>query len=129
MVPPSIGVQTRSNPLPPGTAASDISSTEWAVVDATLSKLLQDPDSSVDPDSIAPSPTSIRVAMRLSALLKFLGDDLPSAVVPDGSGGMIFEWQSGPTSRWLEIADTGAMEHVLIRDGQRVFRRTFDLGI
>lgn len=99
----------------------------WAEIDATLSHMIRDPASSVDPDAVAPSVVSIRMAMRVCSLLQFLAQEAPAAMVPNSGGGIILEWRDGSDSRWIEISESGGMEQVLIRGGQRIFRRTFEI--
>jgi hypothetical protein len=103
------------------------SASKWGELDRQLVDWLDDPSAAVDPDGIAPSKTSIRIARRLVAAFLLYREAIPSAVVPDANGGIIFEWLLGRESRSIEISEAGYLEEVLIRNGRRVSRRPINI--
>src|SRR5687767_11293372 len=83
----------------------------WSDIDVQLAEWLADPSAAVDYGAIPPSRMSIRFARAwLSDLRHHL--PVPEAVVPDGSGGVTFEWRSGPVSRWIEVSPSGEAQEV-----------------
>ncbi len=108
-------------------ATSGYSAVKWGELDRNLVEWLRDPRSIVDPDGVPPSKTSIRIARRLIAAFLLYREATPSAIVPDASGGIIFEWLLGRESRSIEISETGYSEEVLIRNGRRIFRQPINI--
>lgn len=73
-----------------------------------------------------PSDSSITIAYRL---IDTFSDDpavpLPEYTVPNGDGGILFEWNRGPSAIHIEIDEHGSMELVTYQDGMTVLAETF----
>ncbi len=71
-----------------------------------------------------PTVNSIIQATRRAQSLMNYGWPAPLRIVPDGEGGLSFEWREGPVFTTLEIWADGLCEWTSFRDGRVVSRRS-----
>src|SRR5665213_993717 len=107
-------------------SASPLAKSGWTAADAELNDWTVDPDSVVDADAVAPSRTIIRRARTIIAKCQQLGLPAPSMVVPDGNGGISFEFHSASVYRNLEVLKDGRIRWTVIKNGQIESRRFID---
>jgi hypothetical protein len=81
---------------------------EWGLNPASLE------DDGVSP----PSAIAIHLASRLALILRDRGQRAPTRIVPDGSGGISFEWESDRIFTTVNISPSGAIEGALFKDGR-----------
>ncbi|HEV3136350.1 MAG TPA: hypothetical protein VGZ26_00575 [Pirellulales bacterium] len=65
----------------------------------------------------APTSAAIEQAIEISARFSALSLPAPTAVVPDGIGGIVFERREGASATTLRVSSTGSVEFVEFRDG------------
>jgi hypothetical protein len=96
----------------------------WDVVDSQLAGWIPDPESLVDYDAVPPSRTLIRKLRDfVIPLLKQQQWPAPTMVVPDGDGGISFEFHSGNIFRHLEFLRDGEVRLATFRNGRLQSRR------
>ena len=77
----------------------------------------------VDPDLLPPSRQSIRSAAVLAHRFRDAGERPPSAVLPNGDGGVLFEYRTGRlASVQLEVLHDGDVERTEYDDAGLVSR-------
>jgi hypothetical protein len=74
------------------------------------------------------SPQVVSLAFSIAAKLKNAWQEVPSRVVQDGSGGIVFEWKRQATSEKLLIDSAGRAEVVHFRNSKLVDRRPLSFG-
>ncbi|MBI3837664.1 MAG: hypothetical protein HY288_06995 [Planctomycetia bacterium] len=70
----------------------------------------------------APAPVAIEKAIELSKRLRKTSSPAPTTIVPDGIGGIVFEYRHGGNAATLRISSSGAVEFVEFRDGALIKR-------
>jgi hypothetical protein len=100
---------------------------EWRSVICEIAGWLSNPTLIANEDGQSPSKWTIYQAWELAARLMETEPTFPDAVVPDGSGGITFEWRTGPMSRWIEVSATGLVEETIIRNGRLQSREKLSL--
>lgn len=93
----------------------------WAEVDVQLSEWLRDPADLVDYDATPPSRWTIRLARNAIPFLR-ARYPVPTMVVPDGSGGISFEFHAGDYFRTLDLHSDGRLRWSVFRAGQLIRR-------
>lgn len=96
-------------------------------IDHRLQAWEQDPDQLQDEGVEAPSREIVRLARRCARHLCERGAPAPSRVVPDGDGGIIFEWLQRPTVESIEIADDEMIEYLRFVESCLVHRQALAL--
>lgn len=98
----------------------------WEDSDAELGRWLADPAAVVDAGAVAPSRMLIRIARSWAARLRSEGWPAPDAVVPDGEGGISFEFYAGDLYTDLAFRRDGGMWITELRGGR--FQRRQQIG-
>ena len=99
---------------------------DWQVlIDDSLRSWLRDPSKLEDCDVEAPSDSIIRLAIRVALVFRDQVGLPPCNIVPDASGGIVFEWRSSTNSESLHIWDDGSIEFFRFRDSRLIERRAF----
>jgi hypothetical protein len=93
-----------------------------SAIDRTLKCWLNNPTMLEDDDIEIPTKTTIRLALDYAE--DFCGQELPppSRIVPDGSGGIVFERRIGNEAEIVHFWDDGAIEYQQF-DGSTLVRR------
>jgi len=83
-----------------------------------------------DEDFIVPSSNSIRLGCKVARRLKEEGAQAPLRVVPDGEGGISFEWRQKNVYFELRVQSDGTGEWLEFKGGKLVGRGAleFDSG-
>ncbi|MEQ9410944.1 MAG: hypothetical protein RIK87_24750 [Fuerstiella sp.] len=79
-----------------------------------------------DEDVEPPRPPIIALALRYAKQLRDTDELPPHRVVPDGSGGIIFERRNGGESLKLHFWDDGTVEQIIMDGTQVVARERLD---
>lgn len=95
----------------------------WGRFDAQLNGWMNDPSAVVDYNAVPPSRRLIRSARSLIPQLRDGGWPPPEMVVPDGNGGISFEFHSGDVYRSLDLAANGEVSLSIFRGGRFERRR------
>jgi len=121
--------QLVSQPMVPQTDAKlweNPPTDDWSVIDSQLHGWLSNPDALVDCDAIPPSRPIIRAARELIPRLR-QNWPAPAMVVPDGTGGISFEFHSSNVYRNLEVLADGRARLTVFRNGQVHARRFLEV--
>lgn len=105
-------------------AGSQVRHTWTALIEDTLSKWLRDPSYLEDEEIDPPSAAIIRLAMDLAFTLRDRGEVAPSSIVPDASGGIVFERRSNSGSESYHIWDDASVEYFRFEGTAIVERRS-----
>ena len=98
----------------------------WSEIDAQLHQWLDDPAAIVDYDAIPPSREVIRRARHLVA--RFRRElPAPAMVVPNGTGGISFEFHSENVYRDIEVLPDLRVLLTVFRNGQIHARRPLEV--
>ena len=93
------------------------------VIDDQLIEWGNDPSRLEDDGIEPPSGAIIRLAYDRVQKMRGEGWPPPLRVVPDGDGGIAFEWKDGPASCSIEIADDGSIELITFENSRLVSRQ------
>jgi hypothetical protein len=74
----------------------------------------------IDSDLIAPTAESVRVAAALAHRFRDAGEEPPAGAVPDGDGGIHFEYRVGRTSVQSDVPWDGDVSRVEYAEGHFV---------
>jgi hypothetical protein len=103
-------------------------SAEWdAIVDHKLIEWGNDQSAFQDEGLIGPTNQAIQKAHALVSFMRSNDWPLPTGVVPDGEGGIVFENRHEPTYQRIEIEPTGKMCLVTFRNCHLVSRDPVDV--
>ena len=75
-----------------------------------------------------PSGESIAKACELAKYMRDCGFPLPTGVIPDGEGGIVYENRQGNLYQSMEIDCSGMVELLTFRDCKLVSRQAIDFG-
>lgn len=92
------------------------------ILDHVLVEWGRDPSSLGDEDFFPPSTQVVGLACELAQYFRDSESPAPSRVVPDGDGGIAFEWDSGELSLALEIDDELNVEGLTFQNHRLVDR-------
>ena len=96
---------------------------EWDVsVLAKLTEWAENPELLRDEGVIEPSLVSIHVAINVGTQLRNQEDPPPHRVVPNGDGGIAFEWWSSSKSVTIEFFEDGEVEVARFADSKLISR-------
>jgi len=98
----------------------------WQAVLRTLAAWASTPVQPADGEFTPPEPWLVEAASDQSLQLRAAGLQAPDFVVPDGDGGLAFEWRAGATTRSLAVEHDGSMTLLSFQDG--MLEREQDLG-
>jgi hypothetical protein len=108
------------------TATGDLRSRRRAawrdLIEHTLERWLQNPDQLADEGVDAPSRTILRLAIDYAERLQEGGVPPPDTIVPDASGGIVFERRQNGAAAVLHFWDDGEIDFQLF-DGDRLVWR------
>jgi adenine-specific DNA glycosylase len=93
------------------------------LIDFPLIEWGQNPQGLNDDDLTAPSQERIVQAIELATLLRDSDWAAPKRIVPDGHGGIVFEYRSHDDSAALRIAEAGSIEFVAFKGPSLILRR------
>ena len=93
------------------------------VIDDRLIEWGKDPSRLEDDGIEAPSRPIIVLACRVARVMRDAGKPPPLRVVPDGDGGIAFEWKDGPASHAIEIEEDGSIEMITFENYRLVSRQ------
>ncbi len=97
--------------------SSQQSRAAWrTVIDTTLTKWVREPLQLDDDGLKAPSAELISLAEEFAQYCATHAVDAPLRIVPDGSGGIVFEWKLGPHFTMVELRADGRMELMCYRN-------------
>lgn len=82
----------------------------------------QDPSLLDDDENTPPSTRIIQLAARVAIEFRDADDPAPLRVVPDGEGGISFEWQEGKLFRSLNVSCAEEIEYCEFFDCREVGR-------
>lgn len=99
-------------------AASVKNGEMWASIDSQLSEWLNDPSQIVDSDALPPPRDLIRAARAWIVALQWRQWPAPETVVPNGDGGLSFEFYTGDVYRDLEFCKNGGIWLTELRGGR-----------
>ncbi|HET6883904.1 MAG TPA: hypothetical protein VFI31_27365 [Pirellulales bacterium] len=103
-------------------AKKDGERSEWQRIEALLSKWSQKQPLR-DEDGVEwPSPALVEVALNLARSLEGQALHPPSRVVPNGEGGVVFEFQREHQLQTMEVDADGSIELCRFEDSQLVDR-------
>ena len=94
----------------------------WRTVLDQFADWQRDPDQLADEGVEAPTSDVLAVANEVAEVLRDTGVEAPQHVVPNGDGGIVFRWRSGPQVLSLELDGDGSVESYLLRGGKLVWR-------
>lgn len=104
-------------------ASSDDSGAGWErIIDDFIVPWGQNPSLLDDEENTAPSARIMELVSQVTIKLRRAGAPAPLRVVPDGEGGISFEWQEGKLFRSLDISCEGEIELCVFVDCREVGR-------
>lgn len=97
--------------------------TGWqAFIDTKLLEWLRDPEQLADEDVHAPSPKILRLAIDYAEKFRDEGFPPPASIVPDASGGIVFERRQNGNSQVFHFWDDGTIELQLFHGTRLIWR-------
>ena len=102
------------------------------IIDSKLIEWGRDPKELADDDLVPPTPAAVDSAVQEAQVWRDAreSDDefvpLPQWVVPNGDGGIVFEWREGSIARVVEILDDGSVDCAIFEDKKVVSRTPID---
>ena len=102
------------------------------IIDKKLVEWGRDPEELADDDLVPPSHAAVDSAVQEAKVWRDAreSDDefvpLPQWVVPNGDGGIVFEWREGSIARVIEILDDGSVDCAIFEDNKLVSRISID---
>ncbi len=81
------------------------------------------PEQLEDDDLTAPSPDRIVQAIQFATRLRNTRMPAPTRIVPDGEGGIVFEYRRQRDSEAYRIGASGVIEYVAFKDGSIITRQ------
>lgn len=104
-------------------AAEEKNSEGWErIINRFLIPWGQDPSLLDDDENTPPSKRIIHLAARVAIKFRNAGTPAPVRVVPDGEGGMAFEWQEGKSFQSLNVSCQEEIEFCVFDDCREVGR-------
>ncbi|NQV25670.1 MAG: hypothetical protein HQ518_15030 [Rhodopirellula sp.] len=91
-------------------------------IDEKLIEWGANPEYFDDEDFDTPSREIITLAIQIAGQFRDAGELPPHRVVPDASGGIVFERRTGAISQKIHIWDDGSVD-LIVMDGARVVER------
>ena len=123
------GPAAQTGAVPTATPAEEIGSGHRAAWNRVVDEQLipwGNGRADVDPDLLPPSPSSIRSAAVLAHRFRDAGERPPTAVLPNGDGGVLFEYRTGRlASVQLEVLHDGDVERTEYDDAGLVGRHLY----
>ncbi len=102
------------------------------IIDKKLVEWGRAPEELADDDLVPPSHAAVDSAVQKAQVWRDAreSDDefvpSPQWVVPNGDGGIVFEWREKSTSAVIEILDDGSVDCAIFEDGRLVARTSID---
>lgn len=102
------------------------------IIDSKLIEWGRDPGQVADDDLVLPSHAAVDLAVQKAQVWRDAreSDDefvpSPQWVVPNGDGGIVFEWREESTAAVIEILDDGSVDCAIFEDGKLVSRASID---
>ena len=130
-LPQVIHTATASDSALGSVVQSDSNLQEWdELIYGKLVEWGKNPAMLEDEDFIVPSSNSIRLGCKVARRLKEEGAQAPLRVVPDGEGGISFEWRQKNVYFELRVQSDGTGEWLEFKGGKLVGRGAleFDSG-
>jgi hypothetical protein len=98
---------------------------EWAEARCQLAEWLSDPSKISNEEGEAPSKMMLRIAQATAISLENAQMPAPTAICPDGNGGIAFEWRFGEISQSVEVSPIGDVETIVIQNGRISLRAKY----
>lgn len=95
-----------------------VEETGWLAIDAQLNDWIYDPAAIVDYGAVPPTRMTIRRAREVASRLRGRNWPVPDLVVPDGSGGISFEYHSDGEFRDLTLQPNGDVWMTVLLNGK-----------
>lgn len=92
------------------------------VIDGQLKEWQRDPSQLQDEGIEPPSPEILPLVAEIAVTLRDHGVDPPLRVVPNGEGGVVFEWRDSPYFWSLEVEKAGSLALSIFRNSRLVSR-------
>jgi hypothetical protein len=92
------------------------------LIEETLKEWQRDPGALDEDDLEPPTLAILPVVIEVAKALRDNSVDPPLRVVPNGEGGVVFEWRDRPWFWSLEVEHTGLLTLSLFRDGRLISR-------
>lgn len=102
------------------------------IIDKKLVEWGRDPEELADDDLVPPSPAAVDSAVQKAQVWRDAresDDDFvpsPQWVVPNGDGGIVFEWREESTAAVIEVFDDGSADCAIFEDNKLVSRISID---
>ena len=102
------------------------------IIDKKLIEWGRNPEELADDDLVPPSHAAVDSAVRKAQEWRDAREydngfvPSPQWVVPNGDGGIVFEWREESTSAVVEVFDDGSAECAIFEDNKLVSRTSID---
>lgn len=102
------------------------------IIDKKLVEWGRDPEELADDDLVPPSHAAVDSAVQKAQVWRDAresDDDFvpsPQWVVPNGDGGIVFEWREESTAAVIEIFDDGSADYAIFEDNKLISRTSSD---
>ena len=102
------------------------------IIDKKLVEWGRDPEALADDDLVPPSHAAVDSAVQKAQVWRDAresDDDFvpsPQWVVPNGDGGIVFEWREESTAAVVEVFDDGSSDCAIFEDNKLVSRTPID---
>ena len=108
----------------PGASLTPQQDADWQKLVDTLADWERDPDDLEDEGVEPPDVPAIRLASDLAEMMRDRNIEPPGRKVPNGDGGLLFQWRSDQTTWTVEFDIDGSVESSLVRSGRLVCRQS-----
>ena len=106
-----------------GSLLSEVDRLAWQrVMDSHLKEWQENPVQFEDEGREPPVPEILPVVAEVAAALRDRGVEPPLRVVPNGEGGVVFEWRDSPYYWSLEVEKAGSLALAVFRNSRLVCR-------
>ena len=102
------------------------------IIDKKLVEWGRDPRQLADDDLVPPSLAAVDLAVQKAQAWRDARESdgefvsSPQWVVPNGDGGIVFEWREGSTAAVIEILEDGSVDCAIFEDNKLVLRTPLD---
>lgn len=98
---------------------------QWEeIINTKLIEWGRNPDGLEDDDLIPPSKSVVQTAIQLAQGARDARSIPPDWIIPDGDGGIVFEWREASRAVKLELLDDGSAECLVFDHNRLLFRKT-----
>jgi hypothetical protein len=98
---------------------------QWEeIINTKLIEWGRHPDQLEDDDLIPPSKSVVQTAIQIAQGARDARRIPPDWIIPDGDGGIVFEWREANRAVKLELLDDGSAECLFFDHDRLLFRET-----